>query len=392
MAVRLQQLYEQVRDFDIILMAGKNGMDRPVRWVHMVENVEIASFLEGQEIAFTTGIGLQTQEDLLDLVRGNYQNRASGMVVNTGPYIRQISPAVIRFCDAHDFPLFRVPWKVHMAQIMRVFCFAITESEKSSMELAAALKNAIFCPGQEELYLDYMEQNGFLKRWNYCVCVLEFCRRDTGVCLPDKRMETLRRPIENLIPHRNWQVALLTLEHRLVLVFARYPENRVEAMAQAMLDACRPLLEEGECVYAGVGKVTKSARCIGKSYYQALKLEKLQKQRGLDGVLCLYNRMGVYKLLLAVEDRDILEGYYRESVAPLVEYDRINQSDLLAVLRSYLAHSGSVKETAEELFVHRNTVNYKLNKIEELLHVDLSDFADRERLSIGLRVREIMAC
>ena len=44
------------------------------------------------------------------------------------------------------------------------------------------------------------------------------------------------------------------------------------------------------------------------------------------------------------------------------------------------------------MFVHRNTVSYKLNKIEDILGVSLSDFRTREFLSVGLLVREILDC
>ena len=163
MTVRLKELVEQAADKNMVLAAGKNGLDKPVRWVHMVENEEIAGFLEGQEIAFTTGIGLETQEDLYPLVKSAYASGATGVVVNIGPFIHQISPETIRFCDEHDFPLFKVPWSVHMAQIMHSFSLAITMSEKHSMELAAALENAIFHPDREEMYLEYLEQSGFGK-------------------------------------------------------------------------------------------------------------------------------------------------------------------------------------------------------------------------------------
>ena len=157
MTVRLQDLFDQARaqKHTIALVAGRKGLDRPVRWVHMVENEEIAGFLEGQEIAFTTGIGLEMQEDLTGLVASAYHSGASGIVVNIGPFIRQISPEATRFCNEHDFPMFRVPWSEHMAQIMHLFSLTITMSEKHSLELAVALKNAIECPGREELYTGY---------------------------------------------------------------------------------------------------------------------------------------------------------------------------------------------------------------------------------------------
>lgn len=390
-AVSLKDLYSLVeKDYDITLIAGRKGMNKPVRWLHMVENAEISSFLEGQEIAFTTGIGLQAQEDLIDLVKVNCDNKASAMVVNIGPFIRQIDPAVIRFCNENDFPLFKVPWKVHMAEIMRVFCFALTEAEKNNMKLAAALNHAILYPNQEEMYLQYMEQNGFLKNWNYCVALVDIVNEEQDQSVTQERLEAVRRKIESMIVCEHRRVAVLVMEHRLVIVFAKYQQDKIKNMMQEIMKICVRLLPEGETVYTGVGKVTKSARCISKSYYQGLKLEKLQRGRRESGGLYFYEEMGLYKLLLAVEDKEILEDYYRETIGPLEEYDKINHADCIQVLKSYLKHNGSVRDTAEEMFLHRNTINYKLNKIEEIVHMDLSDLETRQKMNIGFMIQEVL--
>ncbi|NMM99159.1 PucR family transcriptional regulator [Bifidobacterium olomucense] len=395
MTVRLKDLVEQAADQDMVLVAGKGGLERPVRWVHMVENEEIAGFLEGQEIAFTTGIGLETQEDLYPLVKSAYASGASGVVVNIGPFIHQISPETVRFCDDHDFPLFKVPWSVHMAQIMHSFSLAITMSEKHSMELAAALENAIFHPDREEMYLEYLEQSGFGKDWNYCVTVFSACA-EAGRGGQSSHNADLTakysREAESLITRKQWRVAVVHIEDRLVLVFARYTAEQVELMIREIIAAIRGRGIALERTYIGVGKVTRSARCIGKSYNQALKLERLQHLRGRVGEIALYDNSGIDKLLLAVSDRAILEDYYQDSIGPLVEYDRVNGTDLTETLRAYFQFSGSVKETAASMFVHRNTVSYKLNKIEDILGVSLSDFRTREFLSVGLQVREVLDC
>ncbi|KAB8286643.1 Purine catabolism regulatory protein-like family [Bifidobacterium ramosum] len=426
MTVRLKELVEQANDRDLTLVAGRNGLERPVRWVHMVENEEIAGFLEGQEVAFTTGIGLETQEDLTGLLKSAYDSGASAAVVNIGPFIHQISPDAIRFCDEHDFPLFKVPWSVHMAQIMHSFSLAITMSEKHSMELAAALENAIFHPDREEMYLEYLEQSGFGKDWNYCVAVFSACAEPDGVAADGgthdragggvsdpaadvdaasrkaadvagsvrsrrrhdvDRIAMYTREVESLVTRNQWRVAVVHIEDRLVLVFARYTAEQVEMMVREMIAGIRRRGATLDRTYIGVGKVTKSARCIGKSYHQALKLERLQHLRNRAGEVALYDNSGVDKLLLAIADRDILDDYYRDSIGPLVEYDRVNGTELTETLRTYFQFSGSVKETAERLFVHRNTVSYQLNKIEDILGVNLSDFRTREFLSVGLQVR-----
>lgn len=408
MTVLLRNLLEQVKDYDMTLIAGRNGLDRPVRWVHMVENQEIAGFLDGQEIAFATGIGLQTQEDLYDLVRSVYECDASGFVVNIGPYIHQISPETVRFCNDHDLPLFRVPWSVHMAQIMRVFCLSITMSEKHTVELAAALRNAISMPAREDLYLDYLEQSGFGKDWTYCVAVIDpgdatdpssppvhpgqgiaaGARSGRPSC--GSTRARLERIVDSCIARGEWHAAQLDMDGLLTIVFAQYGAQEVHGMLAGAIAEARRHGADTSSVFVGVGKVTKSARCIGKSFIQARRLERLQKRRGRSGEPALYDESGVDRILLGVEDQSILRDYWDDSIGPLARYDAMNDDNLVATLRMYLTFNGSIKETAAHMFVHRNTVSYKLGKVESILGVRLSEYSTREFLSIGLQIGEII--
>jgi hypothetical protein len=68
-------------EFQLKLLAGENGLDNVVTWVHMVEGEEISRFLEGGEVAFTTGIALSGVEELIGLVKNHPQNGASGLVI-----------------------------------------------------------------------------------------------------------------------------------------------------------------------------------------------------------------------------------------------------------------------------------------------------------------------
>ena len=125
MSVVLKEAIRQAGCTDIKLVAGKNGLTNAVEWVHMVDTTEIADFLSGGEIAFTTGIGVSEKMSLLTLVERVYKNHASAMVVNIGPYVAEIPQEVIDFGNVHDFPVFEVPWSVHMADMMRMINYAV---------------------------------------------------------------------------------------------------------------------------------------------------------------------------------------------------------------------------------------------------------------------------
>lgn len=385
MAVLLSDLYESVKNQDITLVAGESGMGNVVRWLHMVESNEISSFLDGQEIAFTTGVGLNGEEDLLELVKSNNEHKASGMVINIGPFIKEVPQAVIDYCNQEGFPLFAVPWQVHMAEIMRTICYMITESDKYNLELSSAVKNAIFFSAQEELYVPQLERNNFLRNWSYCVTVIDIL--EDGERVSEDRMQRYLKTMENYMIFSRKKTFVFELGGNIMVLFAGYNETTVKKAVTDMLKRCN--FQKEQC-YIGIGRCTQNAQSINKSYRQACQVLKLQKNMHNDQDVVAYQELGVYKLLMDIENQDVINEYYAETIQRLVEYDKLNQTNYCDVLQCYLEHSGSVKETAEAMFVHRNTINYKINKIEEMLNCDLSELNTRLLYSIAFMLKKIM--
>lgn len=385
MAVLLSDLYENIKNQDVTLVAGERGMGNVVRWLHMVESNAISSFLDGQEIAFTTGVGLNRDETLLDLVKANNEHKASGMVINIGPFIKEVPKDVIDYCNKEGFPLFTVPWRVHMAEIMRSICYIITESDKYNLELSSAVKNAIFFSNQEELYVPQLERNNFLPTWTYCITVVEIV--ENGEKVSEEKLQRYLKNMENYMIFSRKKTFVFELGGNIVLLFAGYAEAMVKKTVTDMLKRCN--FQKEQC-YIGIGRATPNAQNIGKSYRQACQVLKLQKNTQNDKGVVAYQDLGIYTLLMDIENEDVINEYYAETIQKLVEYDKLNQTNYCEVLQCYLEHSGSVKETAEAMFVHRNTINYKINKIEEMLNCDLSELDTRLLYSIAFMLKRIM--
>lgn len=55
MAVTLRKLLESVEEERIQILAGKNNLDRAVRWTHMVESIEISTFLKDRKLHLPQG-------------------------------------------------------------------------------------------------------------------------------------------------------------------------------------------------------------------------------------------------------------------------------------------------------------------------------------------------
>jgi sugar diacid utilization regulator len=108
--------------------------------------------------------------------------------------------------------------------------------------------------------------------------------------------------------------------------------------------------------------------------------------------LIAFEETGAYRLLLPAmsEDPGELERFYEETVAPLVAYDDQYETELLRTIDAFLDNDGNVTPTAEEMFTHRHTVRYRLERVRELSGHDIFSTEGRERLALGLKAMRVL--
>ncbi|MGN1023644.1 MAG: PucR family transcriptional regulator [Lachnospiraceae bacterium] len=389
MSVTLRKLIGKVAHLDVVLIAGKNGLDRPVTWIHMVENFDASTFLEGDDLVITTGISLHAKSDLLPLVQAMEQHGAAGVILNTGPYLDQAPQEVLDFCNAKDLPFFTVPWEIRISDILRIICYELTKDDQRAFQQSAAFKNAIFFPEQTQLYLVPLSEYGYATESPFTVAVAKI----RGPERPEVIAENLDRVILRLtysLNHKFQGFSIFSYNDELLAVLADYDPDALRSFISLFSSMLPKLLDPGESFVLGVGKTTRSARCLYKSYRQAVCVCRLQETAGSRVKSVYYADMGLYKLLMNIEDQDVLQDYYDHTIAPLADYDAKHGTNLVPVLDSYLTHNCSLRDTAEELFIHRNTVTYRLNKIHELTHLDLTSERARLELSMGLLLKKML--
>jgi PucR family transcriptional regulator, purine catabolism regulatory protein len=101
---------------------------------------------------------------------------------------------------------------------------------------------------------------------------------------------------------------------------------------------------------------------------------------------------GSYRLLLPAmsEDPGELERFYAETIAPLAAYDEQYETELVATVEAYLDNDGNVAATAKQLFTHRHTIRYRLERVRELCGHDVSATEGREKLGLGLKTMRVL--
>ncbi|GGG15104.1 PucR family transcriptional regulator [Paenibacillus abyssi] len=103
-----------------------------------------------------------------------------------------------------------------------------------------------------------------------------------------------------------------------------------------------------------------------------------------------YDELGIYQLFKGMTDEHILTSYVSAHLGPVLDHDNKNNSFLLETLDQYLSCMGAKQETAERLFIHRQTLYHRLDKLEELLGEGFLRPEKRINLEVALRAYEIV--
>lgn len=102
------------------IIAGEEGLENVIRWVHVMEVTQISHLLNGHELILTTGLGWQENKKLsLSLIEQMIANNVSGLCIELGTYIQEIPEVLIDIANEHNFPLIAFEKEVRFIDITK---------------------------------------------------------------------------------------------------------------------------------------------------------------------------------------------------------------------------------------------------------------------------------
>ncbi|MGN0164712.1 MAG: PucR family transcriptional regulator [Lachnospiraceae bacterium] len=175
------------------------------------------------------------------------------------------------------------------------------------------------------------------------------------------------------------------VNEEILLVF---PENREEEYVFQVLELSKTIFSGME-VQLCVGKTAKEVFNLYDSYKDACNIAKVSKRYKLKDKVLNYRNTGVYSLLYMIPLGKELDDYLDIYIRPLVQYDEKHQTNMLATLKVYLDTKGNAKATAERLFMHYNTIGYRLERISQIMGMDISDHEIQFCLDMAIKIYDM---
>jgi purine catabolism regulator len=143
-------------------------------------------------------------------------------------------------------------------------------------------------------------------------------------------------------------------------------------------------------IVGGVSGPTAAIHEWPAVHQEALQAMELARRLHLNH-LVEFNSLGIYQLLSQLEHLDGVRRFAEQIIGPLADYDRRHRGSLVETIDAYFNHHANVSQTAESLFIHRNTLLYRLERIQELTGQDINQPDTRLALQLALKLWQLRA-
>ena len=375
------------------LIAGESGVNRKISGINVIESADLIPFCRPNEILVTTGIQMKSDFNQLEkLIRKSFEKRVACFILNIGPYITAVPPSIVQFANEHHFPIFLMEWKYRVADLLKnTFQFISLKQQTQHQQQSdeKLLYNLIFRYHQYDSSIEHQfEKRGFPKG------------AELGIITCTTTSTTKTHNISRYAPIIFYEFQkrynyFLSLNHHNQLIFLI---NRQEVKTSNL-----PFSKTVEAIYEkvaelnghldliiGMGNFTTSLKDVIKSYNESLTVIHLVEQHK-NPFIHKYKEIGAYKIILSVADQSVIKQFQQDMLGALYMYDQLHHTDFVQFLRVFLEEDGSSSKISKKLFIHRNTVSYKIKKIESLLDVDLSNTFTRTNLNVALMIEDILS-
>lgn len=148
-------------------------------------------------------------------------------------------------------------------------------------------------------------------------------------------------------------------------------------------------LEENNLI-AGLSSCFTNILDFSKYYTQSINILNLGIRLRYEGCLYNYEDFYFYNMFSLLEKAHDLRDFCLPQVMKLIKHDRENNSNLLHTLSIYLESGKDVSESSDRLYIHKNTLRYRLTKISEVMQMDIKSGDDLSKLYISLKIIEML--
>ncbi|MCM1295259.1 MAG: PucR family transcriptional regulator ligand-binding domain-containing protein [Muribaculaceae bacterium] len=363
------------------LIAGEAGLDKMVSWTYLVQTRPYSDHMNQGNFALIVVDYVRFDFDEVGRsMEELYELGISGLAISVAEDKEAIPKKIIQRAEELKLPLFYVRWEgAPFVDISQSIGTLILETNVQNKRTGDYLYNLLF---GYEINKNYVEKISgqfgldFTKPYRVGVIVVD---RKYGINLEQDEhtyehyADCLNREVINM----KGKPMFMRFLNKFVLLFEAKKNKEIEREVEEVLRALDDNPRFGGNIKSTciLGKAYNNPRDFSKSYQEAKSLipKKDLLPHAKNKKVISISSMGIYKYLFDGNNHEEILEYCNDKLRKLEEYDHANGTFLCETLVSFYMNGFSMVRTAEALYIHRNSLQYRLKKIEELLGIELDD-------------------
>lgn len=349
------------------VIAGRKGLSQVITRP-IIGHIDYTSEVFGGELLFIVGNGFRADEGTLkSLISESNFNGLSGIVFSVpSDYFPAIDENVISFAESLEFPLFQIPWNSNLTEIAGSI-ESLIKSRSDEDELLHTLMEKIMCTDDDETgeIKKRIESLGYNSSCAYQACIVKISRPQGYMSDDVNHMNYVHLYIRNLIEKRCAGSMTMSRRDDIVVFAPIFGGKKIVSELAGIRDLVITHFP-GIHLGIGIGKPTGGIEFLKRSLIEAEKSFKNRyEQRASE--------YGMLNLFYSAFNINEVEVFCDKNIGKLIDYDKLNGSELIRTVEVYYENKFNLSRTAKELMIHRNSLMYRLRRIEEITGRSLDD-------------------
>ena len=373
------------------VIAGLGGMEKGIRWSYKAENINFEKWVRGKELLIVSSPVTQRKNfDLYKTIEKAIElNMSCALLLIGENYVTQIDKKVIDLAENNDFPLFTMPWDVPLLDFFEELGHAISYLDdrkdiEDSLLAEIIFGNCINTSSIEHKCRQMGYDLGVLEQ----VFVLHLCEETSkesynrpkynddepsDECtrknqrITNDQIRSYAQTLKEYFAECNYPAIVSCYGDRIIGFMRNCADDRKKIIE--IFERFDKFLQNdlNEIEYTlNIGETCENISKLQKSFHETSKTNSVLEHINRKNEIVFYDEIGFYRMLMSYENTAPMQRFANEVLNPIIQYEKKAHTQLMGTMWAYFECDCNLQRTADKLFSHKNTVKYRLQRVEQL--------------------------
>lgn len=342
-----------------------------------------------QQLVRNSGVDVVVLDNHYQIICNTIDDKQRGMIIKGIDTVSRFSVlenwTYMKFNYGEDILYVGVKGTDQTAQTNCCFYAMLLEMySKSNIGSAKTTKQEFF----KRLIKGQLVQNEFIQLATQFNILIEKARRAIVVHVEDNQTLDVFNVIDSAFSEGQAYNLLFCYSPNIIVFVVEVTDETDDEyfyqMGEAIYDSVER--EASIAIKIGIGNVVSNLSLVHESFEQGEKALHIGKQIRSDKNCLMYEQLTLELFLSDIPKPVALEFSERMNNP---EYKKLLNEEMLLTINKFFENNLNLSETARQLFIHRNTLVYRLDKIQRITHLDLRNFHDAVSFKLMMILKQI---